>query len=90
MTDLRAQLIHIEVDRRLGHEWDEWDGRPLPNGAPGMNAAVSGFAFSRRTLCAEIFEAARQNKRVWRDDAHVPFEIIKSFGIHFLRIDLRE
>ena len=25
----RAQLIHIETDRRLGHEWDEWDGRPL-------------------------------------------------------------
>lgn len=28
----RAQLIHLEVDRRLGHEWDEWDGNPLPNG----------------------------------------------------------
>lgn len=28
----RAQLIHIDVDRRLGHEWDEWDGKPLPNG----------------------------------------------------------
>src|SRR5258705_9994316 len=28
----RAQLIHIEVDRRLGHEWDEWNGRPLPKG----------------------------------------------------------
>ena len=27
----RAQLIHIETDRRLGHEWDEWDGNPLPN-----------------------------------------------------------
>jgi uncharacterized protein len=27
----RAQLIHIDVDRRLGHEWDEWDGRALPN-----------------------------------------------------------
>lgn len=27
----RAQLIHIDVDRRLGHEWDEWDGAPLPN-----------------------------------------------------------
>jgi hypothetical protein len=27
----RAQLIHIEVDRRLGHEWDEWDGSELPN-----------------------------------------------------------
>src|SRR6266571_262391 len=26
----RAQLIHIDTDRRLGHEWDEWDGRPLP------------------------------------------------------------
>ena len=26
----RAQLIHIDVDRRLGHEWDEWDGKPLP------------------------------------------------------------
>jgi hypothetical protein len=27
----RAQLIHIDVDRRLGHEWDEWNGQPLPN-----------------------------------------------------------
>jgi hypothetical protein len=27
----RAELIHIDVDRRLGHEWDEWDGKPLPN-----------------------------------------------------------
>ncbi len=27
----RGQLIHIDVDRRLGHEWDEWDGKPLPN-----------------------------------------------------------
>ena len=31
MTSPRAELIHIEVDRRLGHEWDEWDGQPLPN-----------------------------------------------------------
>ncbi len=32
MSDIpRAQLIHIDVDRRLGHEWDEWDGQPLPN-----------------------------------------------------------
>jgi hypothetical protein len=27
----RPQLIRLEVDRRLGHEWDEWDGKPLPN-----------------------------------------------------------
>jgi hypothetical protein len=26
------QLIRLEVDRRLGHEWDEWDGLPLPGG----------------------------------------------------------
>ncbi len=31
MTAPRAELIHIDVDRRLGHEWDEWDGQPLPN-----------------------------------------------------------
>lgn len=31
MTAPRAELIHIDVDRRLGHEWDEWDGNPLPN-----------------------------------------------------------
>jgi hypothetical protein len=30
MASPRAELIHIEVDRRLGHEWDEWDGQPLP------------------------------------------------------------
>jgi hypothetical protein len=31
MASRRAELIHIDVDRRLGHEWDEWDGTPLPN-----------------------------------------------------------
>ncbi len=31
MSTRRAELIHIDVDRRLGHEWDEWDGQPLPN-----------------------------------------------------------
>jgi hypothetical protein len=53
-----AQLIRLEVDRRLGHEWDEWDGHPLPNGgdfsAPAWrffgwafltNAIVWGVAF---------------------------------------------
>ena len=28
---VRPELIHLDVDRRLGHEWDEWDGEPLPN-----------------------------------------------------------
>lgn len=39
----RAQLIHIETDRRLGHEWDEWDGKPLPHG--GDFSATPGVFF---------------------------------------------
>jgi len=51
-------LIRLEVDRRLGHEWDEWDGQPLPNAgdfsapprrffvwAALTNAVVWGVAF---------------------------------------------
>ncbi len=38
----RAQLIHIDVDRRLGHEWDEWDGKPLP-GQGNFDAPPSLF-----------------------------------------------
>lgn len=29
---VRGELIKLETDRRLGHEWDEWDGTALPNG----------------------------------------------------------
>src|SRR5262245_5288220 len=24
-------LLQIRSDRRLGHEWDDWDGNPLPD-----------------------------------------------------------
>ena len=37
----RAQLIHIDVDRRLGHEWDEWDGKPLPKLGPPAPAQLT-------------------------------------------------
>jgi hypothetical protein len=52
----RAQLIHIEVDRRLGHEWDEWDGRPLPNhgdydSAPGL---FFGWSAAALVLAAAV------------------------------------
>jgi hypothetical protein len=31
-TDRSApQLLQLRVDRRLGHEWDDWDGEPLAN-----------------------------------------------------------
>lgn len=47
MADSRAQLIHLEVDRRLGHEWDEWDGKPLPNAG---NYTSSPWLFFRYAL----------------------------------------
>jgi hypothetical protein len=47
----RAQLIHIETDRRLGHEWDEWDGRPLPNGGNFSAPPALFFGYAVLTLC---------------------------------------
>lgn len=46
----RAQLIHIDVDRRLGHEWDEWDGKPLPNQGNFDSAPRLFFVWSAITL----------------------------------------
>src|SRR5256885_13315538 len=46
----RAQLIHIEVDRRLGHEWDEWNGRPLPRGGDFSAAPGVFFRFAALTM----------------------------------------
>jgi hypothetical protein len=46
----RAQLIHIEVDRRLGHEWDEWNGRPLPGGGDFSAAPGLFFRFAALTI----------------------------------------
>ncbi len=44
MAPQRAELIHIDVDRRLGHEWDEWNGQPLPN-AGNFNTAAPVFLY---------------------------------------------
>ena len=49
-TQPRAQLIHIEVDRRLGHEWDEWNGRPLPGGGDFSAAPGLFFRFAALTV----------------------------------------
>jgi hypothetical protein len=46
----RAQLIHIDVDRRLGHEWDEWDGRPLPNRGDYDSKPTLFFGWSAAAL----------------------------------------
>jgi hypothetical protein len=46
----RAQLIHIEVDRRLGHEWDEWDGKPLPDEGNYDSSPRLFFGWSAATI----------------------------------------
>jgi hypothetical protein len=54
----RAQLIHIDVDRRLGHEWDEWDGRPLPNRGDYDSSPALFFGWSAAALAAALAVAA--------------------------------
>jgi hypothetical protein len=40
------------VDRRLGHEWDEWNGRPLPGGGDFSAAPRVFFRFAALTIAA--------------------------------------
>lgn len=54
----KAQLIHIEVDRRLGHEWDEWNGRPLPNAGDFSAPARVFFTTAALTIAAASAAAA--------------------------------
>lgn len=54
----KAQLIHIEVDRRLGHEWDEWNGRPLPNSGDFSAAPGLFFRFAALTIAVATVVAA--------------------------------
>ena len=39
-------LIKLDTDRRLGHEWDEWDGAPLANGGDFRTTATRYFLFT--------------------------------------------
>ena len=50
----RPQLIRIEVDRRLGHEWDEWDGNPLPNQGNYDSPPQLFFQWSAAGLAAAL------------------------------------
>jgi hypothetical protein len=50
----RAQLIHIDVDRRLGHEWDEWDGQPLPDLGNFESAPLLFFGWSAGALATAL------------------------------------
>jgi len=45
-------LVKIETDRRLGHEWDAWDGQPLANGGNFKTTAGKFFLFTAVGLAA--------------------------------------
>src|SRR4029077_14061060 len=51
----RAQLIRIKTDRRLGHEWDEWDGKALPRN--GDFSARPGLFFWFAALAIAVVMA---------------------------------
>jgi hypothetical protein len=53
-----GQLIRIETDRRLGHEWEEWDGGPLANGGDFRSGATRFFLFAALALLAVPLLAA--------------------------------
>src|ERR1041385_8893575 len=58
MSSPRAELIHIEVDRRLGHEWDEWDGQPLPHAGNFDAPARLFLAWGVATMAVAVAIAA--------------------------------
>src|SRR3989442_3517440 len=61
----RAQLIHIETDRRLGHEWDEWDGRPLPGNGDFSAPPGLFFRFAALTIGIGMAERAALMFPLW-------------------------
>jgi hypothetical protein len=51
-------LVKIETDRRLGYEWDEWNGQPLPNGGNFRTTVGKFFLFTALGLAAIVVGAA--------------------------------
>ena len=51
-------LIKLDTDRRLGHEWDEWDGAPLANGGDFRTTASRYFIFTAIGLVLALGVAA--------------------------------
>src|SRR5688572_1331225 len=51
-------LVKIETDRRLGHEWDEWDGKPLPNDGDFRTTTGKYFLFTGVGIAGMVGVAA--------------------------------
>jgi len=64
-SSTRPQLIHIETDRRLGHEWDEWDGKPLPNQGDYAASPALFFGAAALTLIAGVAVASAALYLFW-------------------------
>ena len=47
-------LVKIETDRRLGHEWDEWNGKPLPNDGDFRTTTGKYFLFTALGIAAMV------------------------------------
>jgi uncharacterized protein len=55
-------LLQIRSDRRLGHEWDDWDGEPLPNQGDFQGSAAVFFALA---LAAGLAVAGALSLLLW-------------------------
>jgi len=51
-------LVKIETDRRLGHEWDEWNGQPLPNAGDFRTTTGKYFLFTSLGIGAIVITGA--------------------------------
>ena len=51
-------LVKIETDRRLGHEWDAWNGQPLANDGDFRSTAGKFFLFTAIGLTAIVVASA--------------------------------
>ena len=51
-------LVKIETDRRLGHEWDEWNGKPLPNGGDFRTTTGKFFLFTALGIAGIVVAGA--------------------------------
>lgn len=50
--------MKIETDRRLGHEWDGWDGKPLPNEGDFRTTTGKYFLFTAVGIAGLVVAAA--------------------------------
>lgn len=51
-------LVKIETDRRLGHEWDEWNGKPLPNAGDFRTTTGKFFLFTAVGIAGIVMAGA--------------------------------